>query len=80
MVNPITAVSISIVLLFIVAMFIIPVAPDPPMTPGTTYSEDLRKWMPESPRDSDGLPEACRQYYYSGACPGDCRTCWEERI
>ncbi|MGM9649235.1 MAG: hypothetical protein ACI3XY_04620, partial [Butyricicoccaceae bacterium] len=60
--------------------FIIPVAPDPPMEPGTTYSEDLRKWMPEALRNDNGMPEACRQFYYSGECPGDCRTCWEEVI
>lgn len=80
MIDPITAASIGIVLLFIAITCLIPAAPAPPMEPGTTYSEDLYKWAPEALRDSDGLPEACRQYYYSGACPGDCRTCWEERI
>lgn len=80
MIDPITVASVSIVLLFIVVMFIIPVAPDPPMQAGDTYSEDLRRWMPEALRDSDGVPEACRQFYYFTDCPGDCGECWEERI
>lgn len=80
MIDPITVASVSSVLLFIVAMFIIPVAPDPPMEPGTTYSEDLYKWVPKALRDSDGLPEVCRQYYYFTGCPGDCVECWEELI
>lgn len=75
-------VVLAVCLVFVAVLFVLPVKPDPPMKPGDTYSDDLRRWNPEVSRNADGIPDVCCAYYYAVKCPkrGTCADCWNRVI
>ena len=50
--------------------------------PRKTYKQDFFEKFPKAPRDEDGFPMICRNYFYDTSyyCDDLCRECWNETI